>query len=995
MVAPPTLQCITGEHYLKWLFKCRCDTCYLILNVFSMFITFCSSYCSFNMLQSMVFGNVGLFKENNVLRCNGHGKGSLAILTGVNGSGKSLANQCIQTCLDSKLPLYEYMTIPHTTRPSYVISWFLLDPVVVKNILSDENLTSDDNLKAFVDEFEKVNVEVTCVSGILAEENKGRKYKFLEIARSENILKLILRDDQRCDVICKNGDINNEKSTLHGVLSALEKKGQGSIDEEMKNLKAHIQTNTEDLETTKLPKLLQFTRKLLTRPTLSQKLLMILKLPWKLLMRITLVQKIWKMIWKLLQGNTGSKQEMFSKILTELFGRDGGVVFMYPQRGIGARMGSYSAANHKEDIHKEVVRNAELLFTYWDKKRKDEYMEERYQRIMNELVPGCSYSLYYDDAKGEYTVKDSEASDIGNVSILYMPEGIFEAMLFSLCLAIHKQDYVTICYDEPTRCMHETMVNAMRTVITEFVKDNKVCFIFTTHSPNFVTQETWYSVTHFQRLGNKNVVLRCQSLQDEKFNIKDLKYYCKFRTFLFSKQILLVEGISDKIFIEALLHYLQSGKHLKKSPQKETEGKPVNFRNIQVLDVGGTNNMEKERKLCMSLNIPYRELHDRDVFEDHNDLRTGLEQILIEAELEDFIEFTEAERNCFNQIWGAAMRFLNSAYLDSKTLNSDTETLDSQTLQYKAKYGNILNTENQSNLEVAQKILNTKKTSLCDKCTEEGLRDEIANEIDQILKAIKILKKERKQNREIEVKLTEEKTEDREKKEKITKEREENPEVKLTKSEVNSIQELHKLESSWPGWKLPEAKKRINKAVKLIQDFMNDQTTEDGKTFSERVKDVSEELREVNEQICTWENKILKTQNLKNMINSPENVQFEDLKDILATLVALGRIFYWKSNDLEKVINACSTRLGEPLIKTDKRHIWYLDKNVKNHGNIQNFTTSQLKELVGFILDDQTEEILDDQTEEILDDQTEEILDDQTEEIKEFVEFLTLFATEQ
>ena len=913
------------------------------------------------MLQSMVFGNVGLFKENNVLRCNGHGKGSLAILTGVNGSGKSLANQCIQTCLDSKLPLYEYMTIPHTTRPSYVISWFLLDPVVVKNILSDENLTSDDNLKAFVDEFEKVNVEVTCVSGILAEENKGRKYKFLEIARSENILKLILRDDQRCDVICKNGDINNEKSTLHGVLSALEKKGQGSIDEEMKNLKAHIQTNTEDLETTKLPKLLQFTRKLLTRPTLSQKLLMILKLPWKLLMRITLVQKIWKMIWKLLQGNTGSKQEMFSKIFTELFGRDGGVVFMYPQRGIGARMGSYSAANHKEDIHKEVVRNAELLFTYWDKKRKDEYMEERYQRIMNELVPGCSYSLYYDDAKGEYTVKDSEASDIGNVSILYMPEGIFEAMLFSLCLAIHKQDYVTICYDEPTRCMHETMVNAMRTVITEFVKDNKVCFIFTTHSPNFVTHGTWYSVTHFQRLGNQNVVLRCQSLQDEKFNIKDLKYYCKFRTFLFSKQILLVEGISDKIFVEALLHYLQSGKR----KRKEAEGKPANFRNIQVLDVGGTKNMEKERKLCMSLNIPYRELHDRDVFENHNDLRTGLEQnlMLIEAKFKDYIEFTEAERNCFNQIWGAARRFLNSAYID-------TETLDNQTLQYKIKYGNILNTENQSNLEVAQKILNEKKTILCDKCTEEDFHDKIANEIDPILKAIKILRKERTQNREIEVKLTGERTENREKEEKITKEREENPEVKLTKNEVNSIQELHKLESSWPGWKLPEAKKRINKAVKLIQDFMNDQTTEDGKTFSERVKDVSEELWEVNEQICTWENKILKTQNLKNMIN-PENVKFEDVKDIHAQLVTLGRIFYWKSNDLEKVINAYSTRSGEPLIKTDKRPIWYLDKNVKNHGNIQNFTTSQLEELVGFILDDPTEEI------------------------EEFVEFLTLFATEQ
>ena len=913
------------------------------------------------MLQSMVFGNVGLFKENNVLRCNGHGKGNLAILTGVNGSGKSLANQCLQTCLDSKLPLYDYMTIPHRTRPSYVISWFLLDPVVIKNILSHENLTSDDNLRAFVDEFEKVNDEVTCVSGILAEENKGRKYKFLEIARSENILKLILRDDKRCDVICKNGDINNEKSTLHGVMSALEKRGQGNIDEEMKNLKAHLQTNKGDLKTKKLPKLLQLTWKLLTRLTLAQKLLLILKLPWKLLMRITLVQKIWKMIWKLLQGNTGSKQEMFSKIFTELFGRDGGVVFMYPQRGIGARMGSYSAANHKEDIHKEVVRNAELLFTYWDKKRKDEYMEERYQRIMNELVPGCSYSLYYDDAKGEYTVKDSEASDIGNVSILYMPEGIFEAMLFSLCLAIHKQDYVTICYDEPTRCMHETMVIAMRTVITEFVKDNKVCFIFTTHSPNFVTHETWYSVTHFQRLGNKNVVLRCQSLQDEKFNIKDLKYYCKFRTFLFSKQILLVEGISDKIFVEALLHYLQSGKR----KEKEAEGKPANVRNIQVLDVGGTKNMEKERKLCMSLNIPYRELHDRDVFEDHNDLRTGLEQnlMLIEAKFKDYIEFTEAERNCFNQIWGAARRFLNSAYID-------TETLDNQTLQYKVKYGNILNTENQSNLEVAQKILNEKKTILCDKCTEEDLRDEIANEIDQILKAIKILKKERTQNREIEVKLTEEKTEDREKEEKITKEREENPELKLTKSEVNSIQELHKLESSWPGWKLPEAKKRINKAVKLIQDFMNDQTTEDGKTFSERVKDVSEELWEVNEQICTWENKILKTQNLKNMLN-PENVKFEDVKDIHAQLVTLGRIFYWKSNDLEKVINAYSTRSGEPLIKTDKRPIWYLDKNVKNHGNIQNFTTSQLEELVGFILDDPTEEI------------------------EEFVEFLTLFATEQ
>ena len=584
----------------------------------------CFSSFRINMLQSMVFRNVGLFKDTNVIQFrNDTWHGCLGVLVGINGSGKSMANECIRRCLHSDMS-HSKSTIPDPTTPSYILCKFELDPILVKNLLdlADNDIICDISKNVCLD------TQITCATGVFVKDSES---KFLELSVAENRCNLLLIRKENASNICYYYKGNSNRQNI--INSIIE-------NENIRNDQNKAECDQNLLESLELC--------LKTNAT-----------------------------------NTGITEYEFNMIYNQLFGLEyGSVTFVYPMRGIGAAMGSHAdqmKRDHFSANYENAVQNAKMMIKYWKLMKNCADIEVRYNRIINTLIPNCRYtlSIIKDKEKEILIMEDLDNPTTGNVHILKTPDGIFEALLFSLCLATRKQSYITICYDEPSRCMHEQLVDNMYCYITELVKKHKVCLVIPTHSPCFITEETWKNITYFQR---RCSVLKCQTLQNDLFSINQLRFFSQehIKTLMFAKKILMVEGETDKIFVQKLLAYLKCGTHLSKfsaEQQNQIINNCVRYGNIKVVYVNGKRNMEKVSKLCHSLQISCKALNDRDKIDNKKDMKTGLEHSLGPGEISGirYIAENSKGRQCLEEVTHALAAFVNSLWTKDNLPWTDDE----------------------------------------------------------------------------------------------------------------------------------------------------------------------------------------------------------------------------------------------------------------------------------------------------------------------------------
>ena len=199
---------------------------------------------------------------------------------------------------------------------------------------------------------------------------------------------------------------------------------------------------------------------------------------------------------------------------------------------------------------------------------------------------------------------------------------------------------------------------------------------------SFVTEETWKNITYFQRRSVQDSqrscsVLQCHTLQNDKFSISELRFFSQehIKTLMFAKEILLVEGDTDKMFVQKLLAYLKCKRtlenllsNLSDSEKDEISENKVRYGNIKVVNMNGKETMPKVTKLCELLDISCRILYDRDQVNKKKDMMTGLDHCLstealnleiilgrignktVQREKYKFILFQTMSSFCSNQI---------------------------------------------------------------------------------------------------------------------------------------------------------------------------------------------------------------------------------------------------------------------------------------------------------------------------------------------------------
>ena len=634
------------------------------------------------MLQSMVFRNVGLFKSTNVIKfSNDDWTGCLGVLVGMNGSGKTMATECIRRCLHSDMS-HSDSTIPDPTTPSYILCKYELDPKLLSHFQGFQDKTINEFFNNIQD-----NIQISGINGIFVKDNVKKKFLELSITLRETSsetgkeasLLLVGTGDTGCYYHKENAKLQN---VFNSIIQSHDKKGY-MIKRAYESAKKEEESMIHLEECLKL-------------------------------------------------NDTGKEnnQNDFNEIFRKLFGLlEGTVIFVYPMRGIGAAMGSEAdeMITNQSENYMNAVRSSNMMTKYWKLMKEDDEIENEYNHIINTLIPNCRYKLALEekDDKEVITLEDLDNPVTGRVPILKTPEGIFEAILFSLCLASRNQ-YTTICYDEPSRCMHRQLVDNMASYITELVKEKKVCLVLPTHSPCFISEETWYNITYFQRRSvqdsqRESSVLQCQTFQNDEFNISKLRFFSQehIRTLVFAKKILWVEGETDQMFVQKLLAYLKCGTHLSKFSAKDKnqiKKNSVPYGSIKVMYVNGKRNMDKMGKLCGLLNISYRILYDRDKVDNKKDMMTGLEHCLSPEAINKISKIASYDkvRQWFEKASHAIGAFVNSLWTKENLAWRDVV----ENSQFTSLPGNIGNLR--KSLENITGIIEQKMEDLKTKGIERG-----------------------------------------------------------------------------------------------------------------------------------------------------------------------------------------------------------------------------------------------------------------------------------
>ena len=170
--------------------------------------------------------------------------------------------------------------------------------------------------------------------------------------------------------------------------------------------------------------------------------------------------------------------------------------------------------------------------------------------------------------------------------------------LFLLAACFGKQDGV-ILLDEPAANLHPTQIRRLMDKIMsagdQGAKSGQVAVV--THSPSLASLEMLSSVNAIVRVNRREHSLVAQpSREGKKWIEKNLATFHHLKSdILFARRVVLVEGVSDKFFLEAILHR-GSGRG----------------GDTAVVDVGGKTSFGKFRKLLEMFEIPFVILADGD-----------------------------------------------------------------------------------------------------------------------------------------------------------------------------------------------------------------------------------------------------------------------------------------------------------------------------------------------------------------------------------------------
>lgn len=159
-----------------------------------------------------------------------------------------------------------------------------------------------------------------------------------------------------------------------------------------------------------------------------------------------------------------------------------------------------------------------------------------------------------------------------------------------------------IIVDEPELHLHPKWQKTLLLLFIELANTTGNQFLLATHSANFISPESIHFVSRVYSQNQRSQIVRLnpQALPESKHLLNIVNSQNNERLF-FSDKVILVEGISDRIFFEAIL-------------DKFGRSEPGN-KTIEVINVGGKGLFKAYSKLLNACKIPFSIIADRDYIE--------------------------------------------------------------------------------------------------------------------------------------------------------------------------------------------------------------------------------------------------------------------------------------------------------------------------------------------------------------------------------------------
>ncbi len=176
-------------------------------------------------------------------------------------------------------------------------------------------------------------------------------------------------------------------------------------------------------------------------------------------------------------------------------------------------------------------------------------------------------------------------------SVKRMGEGF--KRLFVILFYIFHPEYKIILIDEPEIHLHPSIIKKFLQVLEEGHLGNQV--FFTTHHPSFVQAKYLPYIWRVTRNENASTALYGFSKQEIDLNRFVQEINDDNSGMLFASKVLLVEGISDAIFMREMINRFYT---------KETD--------IKVVYTSGKGSVDLYADLCEIFNIPYAIMLDSD-----------------------------------------------------------------------------------------------------------------------------------------------------------------------------------------------------------------------------------------------------------------------------------------------------------------------------------------------------------------------------------------------
>ncbi len=172
--------------------------------------------------------------------------------------------------------------------------------------------------------------------------------------------------------------------------------------------------------------------------------------------------------------------------------------------------------------------------------------------------------------------------------------------LFAI-FALNVRDALVIV-DEPELHLHPSWQKTLFSVFARLTEKTGNQFLLATHAPAFVSPESIQYVSRVFSHEQKSRIsrLNSQELPDARHLFGIVNSQNNERIF-FADKVILVEGISDRIFFEAVLQRL--GRALSAGPV------------VEVIDVSGKGFFDSYKKLLTACQVPHELIADRDYIE--------------------------------------------------------------------------------------------------------------------------------------------------------------------------------------------------------------------------------------------------------------------------------------------------------------------------------------------------------------------------------------------